>query len=80
MKLIKTILLVAFAITMALPFGMGKARVRQERRQGLHILPSARENEGTHACGAILQGPQPFLGRLQGAGKQLSWNACGREG
>ena len=44
MKLIRTVLLVAFAITMALPFGHGQSRIRQERGQGLHFLPSGRES------------------------------------
>ena len=44
MKLMNDVLLVAFAIAMALPFGMGKARICQEKRARLARFAIRREN------------------------------------
>ena len=74
MKLIRTVLLVAFAIVMALPFGMGKPEYAKKEGKACTFCHPAGKIQGTHRRGAILQGSQPFLGRVQGASRQLGRN------
>ena len=61
MKLIKTVLLLAFAIAMTLPFGMGKPEYAKKEGKACTFCHPAGKNEGTNPCGAVLQGSQPFL-------------------
>ena len=64
MKLIQTVLLVAFAIAMALPFGMGKPEYAKKEGKACTFCHPAGKMQGTHPRRSILQGPQPLLGRI----------------